>query len=103
MIERPTDEWVERLERAGVPCGPVNTIDAVFRDPQVQARGIRFEMAHRGGTAMSMVESPIRLSGTPVQHRLAPPMLGEHTDEVLASRLRLDDAQIAALRASGII
>lgn len=94
MRAQPRDYWLERLEAVGVPCGPINTIDQVFADPQVQARGLRLDLPHAtAGTAPS-VASPLRLSETPVAYRSAPPVLGQHTAEVLAEVLGWSDAQV---------
>ena len=101
---RTTAAWMEALEAAGVPCAPVNTMDQVFADPQVQARGMQIRMPHPlAGEDVRLVGSPIRLSGTPVSYRRAPPTLGEHTDEVLAEVLDLDESERAALREDGVI
>ncbi len=95
---RGTDDWVAAMGRAGVPCGPINTLDRVFDDPQVQARGLRIEMQHPLAGTVPLVANPIRLSGTPVEYRRAPPTLGQHTDEVLQQWLQLDAAAVAALK-----
>ena len=101
---RGTDAWMEALESAGVPCAPVNTIDRVFADPQVEARGMQIRMPHPlAGEDVRLVGSPIRLSATPVSYRRAPPTLGQHTDEVLAEVLALDESEREALRAEGVI
>ena len=101
---RGTAAWMEALEAAGVPCAPVNTIDQVFADPQVDARGMRVRMPHPlAGEDVRLVGSPIRLSGTPVSYRRAPPTLGQHTDEVLAELLDLGESEREALRESGVI
>ena len=91
---RGTDAWMEALESAGVPCAPVNTIDRVFADPQVEARGMQIRMPHPlAGEDVRLVGSPIRLSRTPVSYRRAPPTLGQHTDEVLAEVLDLSEGE----------
>ena len=101
---RGTDAWMEALESAGVPCAPVNTIDRVFDDPQVEARGMQIRMPHPlAGEDVRLVGSPIRLSRTPVSYRRAPPTLGQHTDEVLAEVLDLSEGERAALREEGVI
>ena len=101
---RGTDAWMEALESAGVPCAPVNTIDRVFTDPQVDARGMQIRMPHPlAGEDVRLVGSPIRLSRTPVSYRRAPPTLGQHTDEVLAEVLDLSEGERAALREEGVI
>jgi crotonobetainyl-CoA:carnitine CoA-transferase CaiB-like acyl-CoA transferase len=101
--QRTTREWVTLLERAGVPNGPINDVAQVFEEPQVKARGIRIELDHAGGAKLPMVASPMRFSDTPLEYRLAPPLLGEHTEEVLRGLLRKSEAEIARLRAEGVI
>ena len=101
---RGTAAWMEALEAAGVPCAPVNTIDQVFADPQVEARGMQIRMPHPlAGEEVRLVGSPIGLSRTPVSYRRAPPTLGQHTDEVLAEMLSLSESERAALRDQGVI
>ncbi len=102
-ITRGTTDWVAAMEVAGVPCGPINTLDRVFEDPQVQARGLRIEMPHPLAGKVPLVANPIRLSGTPVAYRRAPPTLGQHTDEVLAQWLKLDAAAVATLKQNRIV
>ena len=102
---RPSAHWLEGLEALGVPASPVNDIAQVFADPQVRHRGMKISMPHplaAGGT-VDLVGSPIKLSGTPVTYRRAPPTLGQHTDEVLAEVLGLDAAEREALRRDDII
>jgi formyl-CoA transferase len=101
--KRKRDDWVSSLEAAGVPCGPINNTDQVFEDPQVRHRGMKFDMPHPLGGSVPLVASPMRLSGTPVEYRSAPPTLGQHTDSVLCDVLEWDAAKIAALRADGIV
>jgi len=103
VAKRPTRHWVEALEAAGVPSGPINTIDRVFGEPQALARGLRFELPHPTAGKVSLVRSPMRFSETPVEHELPPPTLGQHTDEILHSVLKLGDAEIARLHADGVI
>ena len=102
-VFKTTTQWVEALERAGVPCGPINDVSQVFADPQVQARGLKVELPHALGGTVPQVASPIRLSGTPVEYRRAPPLLGEHTLEVLTSVLGLSDEAVMALREAGVL
>jgi crotonobetainyl-CoA:carnitine CoA-transferase CaiB-like acyl-CoA transferase len=102
-IMRGTADWVAAMEVAGVPCGPINTLDRVFEDPQVQARGLRIEMPHPLAGTVPLVANPIRLSGTPVAYRRAPPTLGQHTDEVLAQWLQLDAVAVATLKNNQIV
>jgi crotonobetainyl-CoA:carnitine CoA-transferase CaiB-like acyl-CoA transferase len=101
--KRTKKEWVELLEAAGVPNGPINDIAQVFAEPQVQARGVKIELEHAVAGKLPMVASPMRFSGTPLEHKLAPPVLGQHTDEVLRELLGMSAAQIAALRAEEAI
>ena len=102
-VFKTTAEWIDALERAGVPCGPINDLAQVFADPQVQARGLRFELPHALAGSVPQVASPIRLSATPIQHRNAPPLLGEHTEQVLQQWLGMSAEQIAGLRAAGVL
>ena len=101
--KRERDDWITSLEAAGVPCGPINTIDQVFDDPQVRHRGMKFEMPHRLAGSVPLVASPMRLSATPVEYHRPPPTLGQDTDSVLAQVLGMDLTAIAALRTQGII
>jgi len=100
-----TEHWLQALERAGVPCGPVNTIDQVFADPQVTHRQMRIQMDYPGSEqgAVPLIASPLKLSESPVTYRLAPPRLGQHTDTVLGELLGMDAAQCARLRRAGVI
>lgn len=105
MMTKTTDEWVTALEAAKVPCGPVNTIDRAFADPQVQARGMRIDLPHplAGEGTVPLIANPVKLSGTPVRYRYAPPTLGQHTDEVLEEILGLSAEEIAAERDKGAV
>jgi crotonobetainyl-CoA:carnitine CoA-transferase CaiB-like acyl-CoA transferase len=100
---RTTAEWVDLLEKAGVPNGPINDIAQVYEEPQVKARGIRVEMDHPVAGRLPTVASPMRFSATPVEYRRAPPVLGQHTDEVLRELLGKNDAQLKELRAAKVI
>lgn len=84
---RPAAEWLELLEQAVVPANPVNRIDQVFDDAQVQARGLRIELPHAGGGKVAMVRNPLKFSATPLQYTQAAPVLGQHTAEVLEELL----------------
>jgi crotonobetainyl-CoA:carnitine CoA-transferase CaiB-like acyl-CoA transferase len=101
--KRTKREWLELLEAAGVPNGPINDVAQVFEEPQVKARGVRIELDHAAAGRLPLVASPMRFSGTPIEYRLAPPLLGEHTAEVLRGLLGKSDAEIARLRASEVI
>lgn len=96
-------DWIVLLEAAKVPCGPINNFEEVFKNEQVKARGIQIEVPHSTAGSMKLVASPMRLSETPVEVRLAPPTLGQHTQEILQERLKLDPQAIATLQAKGII
>jgi crotonobetainyl-CoA:carnitine CoA-transferase CaiB-like acyl-CoA transferase len=102
-LTRTTAQWVSMLEARGVPCGPINRMDQVFADPQVQARAMRLEMSHPVAGKVPLVANPIRMSETPVQYRHAPPTLGEHTEAVLGEWLALDAPQLAALHDRGVV
>ncbi|RKP52794.1 CaiB/BaiF CoA transferase family protein [Trinickia fusca] len=95
---RGKHEWIASLEQAGVPCGPINDLAEVFENEQVRSRGMRVEVPHSSGATAALLRSPIQMSETPPQVRTAPPMLGEHTDEVLRTLLGYDDATLARLR-----
>ena len=99
---KTTAEWVKACEGVGVPCGPINDLKAVFSDPHVVARGLQIELPHNAAGKVPLVGSPIRMSETPVEYRLAPPQLGEHTTSVLAQLLGLTVSEIAALADNGI-
>ena len=102
-VFKTTAQWVSELEVAGVPCGPINNLAQVFADPQVQARGLAISLPHALGGSAPSVASPIRLSETPVEYRYAPPLLGEHTSEVLQAVLGLDPAEVCRLRQAGVL
>lgn len=102
--QKPMDFWLTELEKNSVSCGPIYKMDQVFANEHVQARGMQIEMEQpETGAKIPMMNSPIKMSGTPPEPRLAPPTLGEHTDTVLNDLLEMDDAEIAKLRDNGII
>jgi crotonobetainyl-CoA:carnitine CoA-transferase CaiB-like acyl-CoA transferase len=103
MRTQTTGWWIERLEALQIGCGPINTLDQVFSDPQVVARGNVIEMEHVSGTPMKLIANPVRLSETPADYRLAPPALGQHTNDVLGAWLGLDEAALNGLRTKNII
>jgi crotonobetainyl-CoA:carnitine CoA-transferase CaiB-like acyl-CoA transferase len=98
-----TQFWLRALQAAGVPCGPINTIAEMFREPQARARGLHVEMPDAKGRAIPLVASPLRLSQSPVSYERAPPTLGQDTRDVLRSLLHLTDDELHALQARGII
>ncbi|MFJ2550101.1 CaiB/BaiF CoA transferase family protein [Pseudomonas sp. NPDC087612] len=102
-VFKTTAEWVAQLERAGVPCGPINDLAQMFADPQVKARGLAIEMPHPLAGQVPQVASPIRLSETPVEYRHAPPLLGEHTEQILGEVLGLAASEIERLRLTKVV
>jgi crotonobetainyl-CoA:carnitine CoA-transferase CaiB-like acyl-CoA transferase len=102
MRQRSKQDWLSALEAAKVPCGPINGLDEVFADPQVIERGMTAPINHPLNAGLRLVASPLKLSATPVSVRYPPPLLGEHTDQVLAEA-GLSPAEIAALRDAGAI
>ena len=100
---RTIDDWTQTMERANVPCGPINTLDRVFADPQVQHRGLHVELPHPRYGSVPSVANPIRLSQTPIQYDKAPPELGEHNHAVLRELLGLNEEQTKTLQAQGIV
>ncbi|HUT51571.1 MAG TPA: CaiB/BaiF CoA-transferase family protein [Alphaproteobacteria bacterium] len=102
--QQPREHWLEGLPPLGVPCGPVNTIDQVFDEPQVKARGMRIEIEHpASGRPEAYIASPIRMEKTPVEYRRPAPTLGQHTEEVLDELLGIGADEVAALRQKGAI
>ncbi|WP_293766173.1 CaiB/BaiF CoA-transferase family protein [uncultured Aquitalea sp.] len=102
FLARARDEWLKDLDAAGVPCGPINTVDEAFNDPQLRHRGLEISLRDTAGQNVPLVGCPIKLSGTPVEYNQAPPKLGEHTEDVLRT-LGYDAASVAALRQSGVV
>ena len=105
MRQNPSAYWLEELAKNKITCGPINNIDQVFADAQVVARDMRIEMNHpaTGGEPVSLIGSPSKMSVTEVSYRHAPPMLGQHTEEVLEELLGLDAAECNRLREQGVI
>ena len=93
---RTQQQWIDALEAAGVPCGPINDLAQVFQNPQVQARGLRIDLEREDSGTVPLVGSPIKMSATPIRYGLPPPRLGEHTDAVLSELLGYSAEQIAA-------
>ena len=103
LRRRTTRDWIAALDAAGVPCGPINRLNEVFDDPQVRHRGLRIDLPHPAAGSVPLVASPLRLSASPVGHAAAPPLLGQHTNEILRELLGLAEADLAQLRASGAV
>ena len=103
FIARRVSEWNAALVKAGVPAGPVLNIDQVFEDPQVRHRELKVSLPHPVAGTVNLTASPVRLSATPARYELPPPLLGQHTEEVLREILGMDAAQIARLQAGGTL
>ena len=103
MSQHTTEWWLAELNKVGVPCGPINTLDQVFADPQVQARGMQLDLPHKGLGMAASVANPIKLSATPIQYTKGAPMLGEHTEQVLQDWLQFNAEQMAELHQSQTI
>lgn len=100
---RSSEDWLAALERAGIPCGPINTLDKVFENPQIQHREMRVELPHPLAGQVPLVGSPLKFSATPVQYQRPPPTLGEHTHQVLTRILGLSEQEIHVLHDQGTI
>jgi crotonobetainyl-CoA:carnitine CoA-transferase CaiB-like acyl-CoA transferase len=98
MKTRGKADWLAALEAAKVPCGAINSLAEVFADPQIEARGMVTEWHHPVKDDLKLVSSPIRLSATPVRTDLPPPLLGQHTDEVLRELLNYSDSKLSELK-----
>ena len=103
LAEDTADAWLAKLKAVGVPCGRINSVAEAFAEPQAAARAMIETVDHPAIGALKLVGMPYKFSDTPAAVRLPPPLLGEHTDEILAAELGLDAAAIAALRAGGVI
>jgi len=103
MIQHPTIYWIDALEKASVPCGPINTVPQVFADPHVLARGAVETMTRSDGEQVRLTANPIRMNATPPQARHAPPLLGEDTEKTLRELLGTNEADLAVLRAARIV
>jgi len=103
LLERNVHDWVAPLESAGVPAGPINNIAQTFEHPQVKYRKLKIELPHPLSGTVPLVANPIRFSKTPVSYRSAPPMLGQHTGEVLSTLGGMSQGDIDALTSKGVI
>ena len=104
IAAKPSRHWLDGLEARNVSCGPINTIDQVFDDPQVRAREMEIAMAHPlTEKPVRLIGSPLKMSATPPSYDLPPPLLGEHTDQVLGELLDIGEGELAGLRDRGVI
>ncbi|MDB5927496.1 MAG: CoA transferase [Betaproteobacteria bacterium] len=100
---KTTAEWISILEPLGVPCGPINRLDDVYADPHVQHRGLKIDVPHPIAGAIPLVANPIKYSRTPLRHDIPPPLLGQHTSEILTGLLGKSKGDLEALRSKGVI
>jgi len=100
---RPAGEWLDRLERAGVPAGKIKTVAEVCESPHLKARGMVVTLPHPKAGSVTVMGVPVRLWDTPGAATAPPPLLGQHTDEILTRLLRLPRAKVAKLRAAGVV
>ncbi|GAA0003126.1 MULTISPECIES: CaiB/BaiF CoA transferase family protein [Bradyrhizobium] len=103
FLKQPVAYWLDRLEEAGVPSGPINNFEQVFSDPHVQSRGMRVKTEHKFEPELSLIRNALTFSETPIKNYRAPPLLGEHTKEVLGGKLGYDAGKIETLKQQGII
>lgn len=103
FAQRTSAQWIDDLEKVNVPCGPINRVDQVFSDPQAVARGLTIAMQHTAVGELHLPASPLRLSRTPPEYRNAPPLLGEHSEEVLSGLLGIGPDELASLRKAGVV
>ena len=102
LAKQDRAHWVAAFEATGVPCGPINSIPEAFADEQVKHRGMLFDLPHPSGTRLPQVANPIRFIGAPLKHEVPPPLLGQHTEEILRE-LNIGTEEIRKLSASGVI
>jgi crotonobetainyl-CoA:carnitine CoA-transferase CaiB-like acyl-CoA transferase len=103
VLEKTTEEWLEIFNGVSVPCGPINNVEDVFNDPQIAHREMRISQPHSKAGSVDLLGSPLNFSATPVEYQGGPPVMGEHTSDVLRDILELDDEQIAKLQTDGIV
>jgi crotonobetainyl-CoA:carnitine CoA-transferase CaiB-like acyl-CoA transferase len=103
FLKNDVSHWLQALEEAGIPCGPVNDFAQVFADPQVRERGMEIKVDHPFEHSLSLIRNAISFSETPVKDYRAPPLLGHDTREVLASTLGYDEAKLEGLKQQGVI
>jgi formyl-CoA transferase len=103
FVERGADEWLAKLRESGLPCGPINTVADVFEHPQAEARGLELVAEHPTAGSVRTTGFPYTLSKTPAEVRQAPPLLGEHTGEVLTDLLGYSALEVADLNERGVV
>lgn len=103
MRQKTTERWIDDLQAAGVPCGPINDIEQVFNDPQVRERGLVLELEHATVGKVASVACPIRYSKTPLTYETPPPALGQHVEQVLTELLGLGPEEIQRYRDDGVV
>jgi crotonobetainyl-CoA:carnitine CoA-transferase CaiB-like acyl-CoA transferase len=103
LLTRPMAQWVDLMDAANIPCGPINNMQQVFENEQVIHRNLKRSIPHGAGVQAPAVASPMNFSDTPIQHTRSAPMLGEHNAEVLETLLGMDAQTIDTLRQKGII
>ena len=101
--QRSTTDWLDQLGPIGVPCGPINDMAQTFAHPQVEHRRMKLEMAHPSSGTVPLIANPIRFREHPIAYDLPPPLLGQHSDDVLSGLLGLAPDQITSLREAGIV
>ena len=103
VATKTTQEWLDLLGQRGVPCGPINNMAQTFEHPQVRHRHMQMQMAHPVSGVVPLIANPIRFTEQPIEYRGAPPVLGQHTDEVLGQLLNLAPEAIQALRSKRVV
>jgi crotonobetainyl-CoA:carnitine CoA-transferase CaiB-like acyl-CoA transferase len=103
FLERDAEEWLRLCEEIGIPAAPINNLAQVFEDPQVAVREMKIDVEHPADQQVSLVGSPLKIPTNPVHVRHAPPLLGQHTDEILAEYLNYPENKLTELRQEGII
>lgn len=103
LIQRSTEEWCSTLGPLGVPCGPINNLEQAFDEAQVRHRGLEINIDHPSASRVPLVGNPIQYRNNPIQYGTPPPLLGEHTEQVLSGLLGLDGERLETLRTTGVI
>jgi len=103
LLTKPRDVWLSKLMESGFPCAPVNTMDEVFSDPQLLHRNMLVTMDHPKIGKIKQIGAPLKFSDTPLKLELPPPMLGQHTDEVLVKLCGYSEDEVAALKKNNVV